>query len=98
MRVPPGKKKLNNSGEGQTESIYESASYYQQLLSANSEALAVAGFEGENSKTGILRDLDTASGGAVTTALEQHGFRGKVGDTAFMRIGKAQLNVVKTHL
>ena len=48
----------------------------------DAQALAVAVFKDEKPNDGLLKQLDAASGGMISEAIESEEFKGKQGDTA----------------
>ncbi len=51
---------------------------------ANVEALAVAVYKDEKAATGILKDLDKLTSGAVASVIKSEEFKGEKGDTAYI--------------
>ena len=55
------------------------------------QALAVAVFKGEKSDGGLLKQLDTATGGMIAEAIASEEFKGKQGDTAYFQVSSKGL-------
>jgi leucyl aminopeptidase len=55
------------------------------------QALAVAVFKDEKADSGILKSLDTATGGMIAEAIESEEFNGKQGDTAYFHVSHKSL-------
>ena len=52
---------------------------------ANVDALAIAVFKGEGAKTGILQEIETLTGGLVSSVFKSEEFKGEAGETLFLR-------------
>ncbi|HYW72821.1 MAG TPA: M17 family peptidase N-terminal domain-containing protein, partial [Pyrinomonadaceae bacterium] len=50
------------------------------------QALAVAVFKDEKATSGILKELDAATGGMISDAISSEEFNGKQGDTAYFHV------------
>jgi leucyl aminopeptidase len=55
------------------------------------EALAVAVFKDEKANSGLLKQLDAATGGMISDAITSEEFGGKVGDTAYFHVSSKEL-------
>src|SRR3954464_12516520 len=55
------------------------------------QAIAVAVFKDEQPNSGLLKQLDAASGGMISEAIESEEFKGKQGDTAYFQISSKGL-------
>ena len=63
------------------------------FTNADVDALAVTIFKDENASSGILKNLDQATGGLLASVFETEEFKGEAGETAFLRFstdGKAR--------
>lgn len=56
---------------------------------AKVDALAVAVFKDEKGTAGVLKELNTLSGGMIASVIKDEGFKGGKGDTALIRFKKA---------
>jgi len=57
----------------------------------DAQALAVAVFKDEKPSSGVLKQLDAASGGMISEAIESEEFKGKQGDTAYFQVSSKGL-------
>jgi leucyl aminopeptidase len=57
----------------------------------DAQALAVAVFKDEKPNSGLLKQLDAASGGMISEAIESEEFKGKLGDTAYFQVSSKGL-------
>src|SRR3954471_8157550 len=57
-------------------------------LEADVQALAVAVFKDEKPLDGELKELDSASGGLLSSVVESDELKGKEGETAYLLIGE----------
>src|ERR1041385_2213155 len=55
------------------------------------EALAVAVFKDEKPNSGLLKQLDAATGGMISDSITSEEFGGKVGDTAYFHVSSKEL-------
>ena len=56
------------------------------FVESAAEALAVAVFKDEKPTSGVLKDLDKASGGQVAAVIKSGEFKGDSGETALVRL------------
>src|SRR4249919_23742 len=54
-------------------------------------ALAVAVFKGEKPTSGLLKQLDTATAGMISDAIDSEEFSGKQGETAYFHVSQKGL-------
>ncbi len=59
---------------------------------ANVDALAVAVFKGETVKDGILREIETLTGGLASSVFKSEEFKGEAGETLLLRFAAAGKN------
>jgi leucyl aminopeptidase len=67
----------------------------ENFLEANVDALAVAVFKDEKAATGILKELDTLTGGQISDLMKAEEFSGDAGETELLRFpasGKIKAN------
>jgi leucyl aminopeptidase len=57
----------------------------------DAQALAVAVFKDEKPNSGLLKQLDAASGGMISEAIESEEFKGKLGETAYFQVSSKGL-------
>jgi leucyl aminopeptidase len=57
----------------------------------DAQALAVAVFKDEKPNSGLLKQLDAASAGMISEAIESEEFKGKLGDTAYFQVSSKGL-------
>ena len=58
---------------------------FTNFTEANVDALAVAVFKGEKAASGVLKDLDTLTGGLVASVIKSEEFKGDSGQTVLLR-------------
>ncbi len=58
----------------------------QSVNEVNAEGLAVAVFKDERADSGLLKTLDTASGGMISDVMKSEEFAGKEGETAYFHL------------
>ncbi len=57
----------------------------ENFQEANVGALAIAVFKDEKTTSGILKDLDTLTGGLIGSVIKTEEFKGEAGETVFLR-------------
>jgi leucyl aminopeptidase len=58
----------------------------QSCLEIDAQALAVAVFKGENAGEGVLKSLDAAVGGLISSVIKTEEFAAKTGETAYFHL------------
>ncbi len=66
----------------------------KDFLGAKVDGMAVAVYEGEKGSSGILKELDKASGGLVSAIIKEDDFSGKKGETSLVRIKNGRLLLI----
>lgn len=56
------------------------------FMESTADSLAVAVFKGEKASSGLLKELDKASGGHVAAVMKSDEFKGEAGETALLRL------------